>query len=66
MEIKDVLKLKIEKDEVLVIQYDPSIMEEDTIRDSAKVIKDVFPENKVLFVPDNMDLTVVSIKELYP
>ncbi|MCP4371993.1 MAG: hypothetical protein GY797_28325 [Deltaproteobacteria bacterium] len=41
-------------------------MTEDEIRNSAKVLKDVFPKNKVLFMPDNMDMTVVNIKEVSP
>ncbi|RLD85284.1 MAG: hypothetical protein DRJ07_03360 [Bacteroidetes bacterium] len=61
MEIKDVLKMKLGKDDTILIKHSSSVLTEE-IMDSQELLETMFPDNKSLFVDENWDINIIEKK----
>ncbi len=64
--IENLQKVELKKGEILIITFDDEKMTEDDMKDAHIACKAVFTNNKVIFVPKHMKLSVIRDPDTIP
>ncbi len=64
MKIEDIKKIKLGKDDVLLVKIDSGKVTDEDMLLSKNILKDVFPNNSVIFCPTEIDISVISKEDL--
>ena len=59
MKIKEIEKIKLEKDDVLLVTV-PEDFSEESQKASGEALKECFPKNKIIFKPESISIKVVA------
>jgi uncharacterized protein (DUF927 family) len=64
--VEKLQKVKLEEGEILIIHFDDDKMTEEDLMYAHMACKAVFTHNKVIFVPNHMDLSVIQNPDTIP
>ena len=60
IEIEELKKVKLDKDDTLLMTFDEGNLSAEEIETSLKVLKECFPKNKVICYPSNISMEVIK------
>lgn len=58
--ICDIVKVKLQKDDVLVLDFGNAEMTPDRLGSISKTVHDIFPNNKIMFMGNGVELKVIN------
>ena len=62
--IKEIQKLELKENDILVMTFDVMEFDVDEIREIYQRIQDFIPNNKVLAIPQGIELSTISIEQI--
>lgn len=58
--VESLQKVKLEKGDVLIVTFDMDNITDEDMEESKKTVKNVFPKNKIIYTPKEIELSVIT------